>query len=207
MSKRRRGVGGGNFANGAIAAAFGYLFNFCSKKTEKCTRWTFPRVENVIVREEYRRADLVLLVRIEEEDALMHNGETCGVRYTGSGLIQARRCSERRIWPQRGAEARRLYLLFLRYITDPSDYYETLRVRENLLEEPAAEKQKSVEFLKCGGIIPGLVYEVRSAWEVKLSYAIVEGIRPGLPKSVRVWTSPDLMSSFNKDDFFAYLAP
>ena len=138
------------------------------------------RVENVVVLDEYRRADLVLLVQIKQEDALTQEGATCGIRYTGSVRetfkSSPKLASSNIVFGRQDGLVRgHLYLLFLKYITDPSDYYETLRKRLDLPEQPAIEKQKDIERIKCEGIVPGIVYETRSAWEVKLSYVIVEG--------------------------------
>ena len=168
------------------------------------------RVENVVVLDEYRRADLVLLVQIEQADVLAQEGTTCGIRYTAS-VREAFKTTPKLAGPnivfgrQEGLMRGHRYILFLKYITDPLAYYETLRKRLDLPEQPAIEKQKDIERIKCGGFVPGLIYEARATWEVKLSYVIVDGIRPDIPNTVRFSSGGDLLWLFNKDDFFSYL--
>ena len=62
-----------------------------------------------------------------------------------------------------------------------------------------------MKLVKCTKLIPGLVFDRRTAWEVKLGYVFVPGLRPTLPKSIRVFQGEPLQWLISKDNLVSYL--
>jgi len=168
------------------------------------------RVENVSIQREFRDADSVLLVEVDQEDRLNVRGISCGTRYraivkevfkTSFGINNGHIIFGR----HEGLIPGRRYLLFLKYIADPSEYYDTIRQQTDLPDETLTQKEHTIELVKCGNIVPGFIYRTRAAWEVKLSYVVVEGVRPDMPDSIRAWSPEPLQWLISRDDLFLYL--
>ena len=161
------------------------------------------------IEEEFKKADAVLVVEINGEETLTAHGLDCGVRYTGSVRATFKhsmiRGNDVTFGRYTGLAPRKRYLLFLSYIADPVAHYETLRIEHDLPTEPPEEKKITIERIKCQGTIPGLVYAAQAAWEVKLNYVVVSGIRPVMPDHIGISSVGPLEWLVNKEDLFSYL--
>jgi hypothetical protein len=174
---------------------------------------TFPvyaRVERINIEIEFRRSHAVLLVQIDDQETLDERGTYCGTRYTARvhqsfkntfGLHQSVVTFGRHVGLERG----RQYVLFLRFIADPDVEYQNLKEQHGLPEQEPKDKEVTINSMKCHGIVPGLVYDIRIAWEVDLGYVLISGIRPDLPDSIRADHAGNLQWLIKQDDLLSYL--
>lgn len=168
------------------------------------------RSEYIVVQKEFRTSDSVLLVEIDTHERLSEDRSECGTRYTArihqrfkgaQGLDGEYITFGRAEGLVRGAR----YLLFLSYVADPLVTYEALRKQHDLPQEDPEQKKLTIRQIECRGTVPGFIFDSRTAWEVKLSYVIIEGHRPAVPDTVRLSRAGILRWLLNKEDLFSYL--
>jgi len=175
------------------------------------TTKTAGRSESVSIQKAFNEATAVVVVQIEDQEVLREQGKTCGIRHTASvvatfkGTFEPNR-DEVTFGRDDGLVRGKRYLMFLNYIADPLTQYEALIKQRDLPDAAKPEEMDDIiRKIKCEKIIPGFVFDARVAWEVKLGYVIALGLRPDLPRSIRLSSPEFLLWLINKDDLFSYL--
>jgi hypothetical protein len=167
-----------------------------------------PNLENLNIQKAFESADAVLVAEIVAEEKLYEGDSQCGTRYlgrvqrkfkehfaaTGDEITFGR-------YPQyaRGTS----YLLFLKYQSDPLVAYESRNASASIGDY----ERKYIDFIRCGGIVPGFVADVRMVWHVLRGHVVVGGRVPDdLPKSARVYSDKAAAESLIRtEDLFSYL--
>jgi hypothetical protein len=168
-------------------------------------------LRTVNITDAFNRASAVLEVQVDGQQEMREHGKVCGIRYVGAVLATFKgtlRPNLDRVSFGRdgGLTYGGRYLIFLNYVSDPVSLYDALvRERNYLPEANREDRDTAITLLKCAGTIPGLIFDTRAAWEVKLSYVIARGLRPDLPDSIRLSSPETLLWVINKDDLFLYL--
>jgi hypothetical protein len=171
------------------------------------------RIEVMLsVQEYFESADLVVEVRIDSEEPIHQRGEQCGSRYQATVLHEFK--SPPQIRGQQltfgrfaGLHSRETYLLFLRYEADPEVIYRKIKELYDLPDPSTSEeKEQIIMTIKCDGLVPGLVYNDRTVWDVRENGVVIEGILPfNFPQNIRKSQADKLLWLIQKDDLFAYL--
>ena len=171
------------------------------------------RIEVMLsVQEYFESADLVVGIRIDSEEPIHHRGEQCGSRYQATVLYEFK--SSPQIRGQQltfgrfvGLHSGETYLLFLRYEADPEVLYRKIKELYDLPDPSTGEeKEQIIMTIKCDGLVPGLVYNTRTVWDVRHNGVVIEGILPfNFPQSIRKSQVDKLLWLVQKDDLFAYL--
>jgi hypothetical protein len=171
------------------------------------------RIEVMLsIQEYFESADLVVEVRIDSEEPI-HQGEVqCGTRYQATVLHEFKnlpQIRDRQLTFGRfaGLYSRETYILFLRYEADPEAVYRDAKERYDLPDPSTREeKDQIINTIKCDGLVPGLVYNARTVWDVRDNGVAIEGIPPrDFPQSIRKSEADTLLWLAQKDDLFAYL--
>jgi hypothetical protein len=101
-----------------------------------------------------------------------------------------------------GLEVGKSYLLFFKYITDPTVVY-------NEFVSNGAEfglEKEITDILMCNGSIPGLSFDQETAWEIKDGFINIFGLLPqSLPKSIYVYDKGTADWYLSSTDVFSYL--
>jgi len=171
------------------------------------------RIEVMLsIQEYFESADIVVEVRIDSEEPIHQRGEQCGSRYQGTVLHEFKsspQIRDRKLTFGRfaGLYPRETYLLFLRYETDPEAMYRKIKELYDLPDPSTSEeKEQIVMTIKCNGLVPGLVYNARTVWDVRDNGVVIEGILPfNFPQSIRKSQADKLLWLVRKDDLYAYL--
>ena len=170
---------------------------------------TDARVEKIDVRKEFDNSDYVLLVEIENEVELKQDSKRCGSYYRAFVHEKIKSADPDMNYisfgRDEGLRAGRKYLLFFRRVTSENREYDRIKKQYNLPDETSDQKKETMKLVKCTKIIPGFVFDPRTAWEVKLGYVFVPGLRPNLPKSIRVFQGESLQWLIRKDNLVSYL--
>ena len=164
------------------------------------------------LKEAFDEADIVTLVRIDGKESLYEQNSNCGIRYAGTSL---RTFKGRHHLPEQkiifgryaGLDPDKTYLLFLHYDSDPETVYNRYREDNNITDSETAEQKRNViGRIKCDGLVPGFIFNFRTAWEVQLNYVTIIGLLPeGLPENIRIYSLHTAVWQLQKHDLFSYL--
>jgi hypothetical protein len=171
------------------------------------------RIEVMLsIQEYFESADLVVEARIDSEEPIRQRDGECGIRYQATVLHEFKNSPQirgRQLTFGRfaGLYSRETYVLFLRYETDPEAAYREVKERYDLPDPNTNEGKERISMtIKCDGLFPGLVYNAKTAWDVRDNGVAIEGILPfDFPRNIRKSQADKLLWLVQKDDLFAYL--
>ena len=157
--------------------------------------------------EVFLESDVVILAKIDAVQEERVGGEPCGNRYDAQ-IVKAFKTGPRHAGKTQisfgridGLSPGRTYILFLRYISEPSEIGQ--RIPADSRTETSSNG--ALDFITCNGIVPGFEIHRNFAWEVTGIYVRIDGFLPALwPKSIRR-TGWVIWWRVSKEDLLAYL--
>jgi hypothetical protein len=164
--------------------------------------------------EDFALADQVVAVTIIDTHAEYVRGNKCARRYKSKTIEKFKPIAPENGSRHHGAgemlsfgrygglEVGKSYLLFFKYVTDPTVVYNEF-VTNGAKFGPEKEM---IDILMCNGTIPGLSFDQETAWEIKDGFVNIFGLLPeSLPKSIYVYDNAVADWYLSSADVFSYL--
>lgn len=156
----------------------------------------------------FSESDIVVLVRIETAKEEWVGDGVCGYRYKAEILQPFKMLpgnTESTHWSfdiHRELSPGETYILFLKYVSSYSEFYEN-NIPPNL--QPKFPLEELIDVIRCNGITPGLDVYGTMAWKVVGHGVEIVGLPPeSWPESIRM--EGDAPWQFaSKEDLIAYL--
>jgi hypothetical protein len=150
-------------------------------------------------------ADLVAVATITDYRSLHVDGARCAVQYSALIVEQFKpgeNAASISFGRYDGLAVGHTYLLFLKYVSDPSAARREL-AENGLLFGP---KENVPELVSCHGIVPGFAFDPDAAWEIKDGSVTIVGLLPqSLPKTIAIVEGATAEWFLRGPDVFSYL--
>jgi hypothetical protein len=155
----------------------------------------------------FRDADVVAYVTLDRQEKEYSQTTLCGTRYYATVIVPFKGASieiGRQIVFGRysGLETGKEYLIFLKYSADPEAIYQEVQAA-NHFPDP---KPYVIDIIKCNGLVPGLLYDQESTWEVDGGAVMIDGLLPrSMPSTIHPESGGVAYWLLPQDEVFSYL--